>query len=71
MQALRIVQETADDGCLHVRIPAGMGKRFELIVLPLDDAAVDESMQQMQAQEQGGFVQTVLAAPEEDVWNEL
>ncbi len=71
MQALRIVQERAKDGYLHVRVPEGIGKRFEVIILPLEDAMPVESEQLMKIQQEGGFVREVLAAPEEDVWNEL
>jgi hypothetical protein len=71
MQALRVIQDVAQDGCLHVKIPAGMGTRFELIVLPLGDEIQPETHAEMQLQELGGFVKTVIASPEEDIWNDL
>ena len=44
MQALRFIQEVAADGCLHVKVPAGMGRKFELIVMPLEETAADEAV---------------------------
>ncbi len=71
MQALRVIQEIAQDGCLHVRVPAGMGRRFELIILPLNEEERDESLDYMKVQEESGFMKSVVASPEEDVWNDL
>jgi len=71
MQALRLIQNVAPDGCLHVKIPAGMGKRFEMIILPLADEETVESHDYMKLQEESGFVKSVIASPEEDVWNDL
>jgi hypothetical protein len=69
MQALRIIQDVAADGCLHVKIPAGMGKRCELIILPVTSGEQGESC--LKLQEGSGFVKSVMASPEEDVWNDL
>ena len=71
MQALRVIQEIGPDGCLHVRVPQGLGKRFELIILPLPEEEQGESCNYSQLQENSGFVTSVLNAPEEDVWNDL
>lgn len=71
MQALRVVQDVAPDGCLHVKIPVGMGKRFELIILPVADEEQMELHNYMKLQEESGFVKSVIASPEEDVWNDL
>jgi len=71
MQALRVVQNVAQDGYLHVKIPAGMGKRFEMIILPIADEEHSESHHYMKLQEESGFVKSVMASPEEDVWNDL
>ena len=72
MRALRIIQNVAQDGCLHVKIPAGMGKRFEMIILPaVDDQEQNESHDFMKLQEESGFAKSVIASPEEDVWNDL
>ena len=71
MKALRFIQEIAKDGCLHVRIPEGMGKKFELIILPLDETEQDESVDYMKMQEESGFMKNVVASPKEDVWNDV
>jgi hypothetical protein len=71
MQAIRVIQEVAPDGCLHVRVPSGMGKKFELIIVPLDEPEDDAALQYMKMQEESGFALNVLAAVEEDVWNEI
>jgi hypothetical protein len=71
MQALRVVQEIAKDGWLHVRVPEGMGRKFELIILPLDETVADESDNYMKLQEESGFMQSVVASPDEDVWNDI
>jgi hypothetical protein len=71
MQALRVIQEVGPDGCLHVRVPQGLGKRFELIILPLPEEERCESSDYLQLQEKSGFAGSVLASSEEDVWNDL
>jgi len=71
MQALRIIQEVAKDGCLHVRIPQEMGKKFEVIVMPIEEEMKDESLHYMRLQEESGFAKNVLASAAEDVWNEI
>jgi hypothetical protein len=71
MQAIRIIQEVAQDGYLHVKVPAGMGTKFELIIVPLDGPENDPALGNMKLQEESGFATSVLGAPEEDVWNEI
>ena len=48
-----------------------MGKKFELIIVPLDEPEDDAALQYMKMQEESGFALNVLAAVEEDVWNEV
>lgn len=67
MQAVRMIQEVAEDGCLHIRVPEAMRKKVELIIVPLED----NSTYYMKIQEQNGFVNSILALKDEDVWNEL
>jgi hypothetical protein len=71
MQALRVIQNIAQDGCLHVKIPAGMGKCFEMIILPVADEEQRESHDYMKLQEESGFIKSVVASTEEDIWNDL
>lgn len=71
MQALRIIQEIAKDGFLHVRVPQDMGKKFEVIVMPIEGEIKDESLHYMRLQEESGFAKNVLASVDEDVWNEV
>ncbi len=71
MQALRIIQDVAKDGYLHVRAPQGMGNRFEVIVMPIEGEIKEESVHSMRLQEESGFVKNILASADEDVWNEI
>lgn len=71
MQALRIIQDVAKDGYLHVRAPQGMGNRFEVIVMPIEGEMKEESVHSMRLQEESGFAKNVLASADEDVWNEI
>ena len=38
MKAIRKIQDVGSDGYLHVLVPRSMGKRVEIIVLPLNEA---------------------------------
>jgi len=38
MNAIRKIQDVGSDGYLHVLVPRSMGKRVEIIVLPLNEA---------------------------------
>lgn len=71
MKALRIIQDVAKDGYLHVRAPQGMGNRFEVIVIPIEGEIKEESVNSMRLQEESGFAKNVLASADEDVWNEI
>ncbi|MFH1096131.1 MAG: hypothetical protein V1749_01320 [Candidatus Desantisbacteria bacterium] len=67
MQTLQMIQEVAKDGYLHVRVPEEMGRKVELTIVRLED----NSTYCMKLQEQSGFVNSILASTNEDVWNEL
>lgn len=71
MQALRVTQDVSRDGFIHIAVPPEMGKRCEVIVLPVEDSRQPKSFDLAKIQEQSGFVQKVLGAPSEDVWNDL
>ncbi len=71
MQALRIIQDVAKDGYLHVRAPQGMGNRFEVIVIPIEGEIKEKSVHSMRLQGESGFAKNVLASTDEDVWNEI
>lgn len=73
MHALRISQQVSGDGYLHIAVPPEMGRLCEVIILPLDESSGDDSTpyNRMKMQEQTGFVQQVLTASSEDVWNDV
>lgn len=71
MQALRVTQNVAQDGYLHIAVPPEMSRRCEVIVLPLDECQETRTYNITKMQEQSGFVQKVLGATSEDVWNDL
>ncbi len=71
MQVLRVIQDVSADGYLHIAVPPGMGRRCEVIVLPLEERAAAESYERATLQEQSGFVQALLDDTGEDVWNDL
>lgn len=73
MQALRVTQNVSQDGYLHIAIPPEMGRKCEVIVLPLDDykETLPTTYNAAKMQEQSGFAQQVLGAASEDVWNDL
>ena len=71
MQALRLTEVVSRDGYLHIAVPPEMSRRCEVIVLPLPDKAEARSYNTAKMQEQSGFVQNVLGAASEDVWNDL
>lgn len=71
MQALRVTQDVSRDGFIHISVPPEMGKRCEVIILPVDDGLQSRSFDMAKLQEQSGFVQNVLGTPSEDVWNDL
>jgi hypothetical protein len=71
MQALRVTQDVAQDGYLHIAVPPEMSRRCEVIVLPLEESQETRTYNTAKMQEQSGFVQKVLGAESEDVWNDL
>lgn len=71
MQALRVTQDVAQDGCLHIAVPPEMSRRCEVIVIPLYDSQETTLFDTAKMQEQSGFVKNVLGARSEDVWNDL
>jgi hypothetical protein len=71
MKALRMFQEVADDGYLHIKVPPEIKGKVELIILSSSNPAENESLAYMKLQEESGFYKTVLAAEAEDVWNEI
>ncbi len=71
MQALRFTQRVASDGFLHIAVPPEMGRVCEIIILPLGEQVAQGRYNTAKMQEQSGFVQQVLGAPSEDVWNDL
>lgn len=73
MQALRVMQNVSQDGYLHIAVPAEMGRRCEVIILPIYDhqEAGTATYNTTKMQEKSGFVQTILGAESEDVWNDL
>jgi hypothetical protein len=71
MQALRVTQDVAEDGYLHIAVPPGMSRRCEIIVLSLEERQETRTFHTAKMQEQSGFVQKVLGAASEDVWNDL
>lgn len=73
MQAFRIVQDVSDDGFIKVQVPASMGRRVEVILLPVEfvNTSAQGSVMAVAPQENSGFCTQILAAKEEDVWNDL
>jgi len=61
MQALRITQNVAQDGYLHIAVPPEMSRRCEVIVLPLEEHLEKRTYNTAKMQEQSGFVQMCLA----------
>lgn len=57
MRASGAAQDEGPDGCVHASISAGKERLESNLYLKL--------------QEESGFVKTVLASPEEDIWNDL
>ena len=76
MEATRYIRTADKNGEINmvIRIPEGMDKKFEIIVLPVEDDTTDytiTSHEMMRIQQESGFVKTVIGSPDEDVWNEL
>lgn len=77
MQAFRAVQHVSEDGYIKIKVPSGMGKRVEVILLPVasEDADADADAAVADARpaalQHNGFCMQVLGSEEEDVWNDL
>lgn len=71
IQSIRKTGHVAPDGMLTLYLPECSGVDVEIIVLPRNAAMASEAHEAMRMQEQSGFAQQVLAAPAEDVWNDL
>ena len=71
MQVLRVIQDVSADGYLHIAVPPGMGRRCEVIVLPMEQRDAVKSDDSIASREQSGFVQALLGDAGEDVWNDL
>ncbi len=71
MQALRVTQNVSQDGYLHIAVPPEMSRICEVIVLPLEVSQGTKAYNTARMQEHSGFVQEVLGAESEDVWNDL
>ena len=70
-QSIRKAEHVAPDGTLTLYLPAFSGLDVEVIVLPRTTVMASETHEAMRLQAQSGFAQQVLAAPAEDVWNDL
>lgn len=70
MQAFRDIR-TVEDGYIKVMVPPEMGSRVEVILLPVAAESVEANEPGLQNLEQSGFCSQILAAVEEDVWNDL
>ena len=73
MQAFRAIYSVAEDGFVKIKVPSSMGKRVEVILLPseTEDSSPCSSDTSSVSLHQNGFCSKVLAAKEEDVWNDL
>ncbi len=71
MQAIRKAEHVAPDGTLTLYLPEFSGADVEIIVLLRGTTLTSATQAAMRLQEQSGFVRQVLAAPAEDVWNDL
>ena len=71
MQAIR--QIVKRESIKAVFVPEDFGDNVEILVLPTNKVISPKSdiAPLMKLQEQSGFVRTVLADSQEDVWNEL
>lgn len=73
MHAFRAVQDVSEDGFIKIKVPTDLGKRVEVILLPArpENTDVHDSASLTPTQQQNGFCMQILAAEEEDVWNDL
>ncbi len=71
IQSIRKVGHVAPDGTLTLYLPEFSGMDVEIVVVPCNTAIVSETHEAMRLHEQSGFARQVLAAPTEDIWNDL
>lgn len=71
MQAIREIVKRESIKAVHV--PEEFGDNVEILILPTNKVGSlkGDTTPLMKLQEQSGFVKTVLADSQEDVWNEL
>lgn len=72
MQACRSINEVGEDGIVTIKVPDSFGKKIEVIILPVDSAKMAgvENFENL-LNHDGGFCNNILAAKEEDIWNDL
>jgi hypothetical protein len=76
MEASRYIYtaDTSGEINITVKIPDGQNKKFEVIILPVEENILYQesmSIEMMKLQQESGFAKTVLGSPEEDIWNDL
>lgn len=71
MKVIRIIQDISEDGYVHLQVPQDMGKKVEIIIIPLNRERMDDSYNLMRLQELNGFAHKMLASEAEDVWNDI
>lgn len=70
MEAIRKIIEATEEGNINISVPKKLGKKFEVIILPLDN--VDDEMDDIyRLQENSEFFKEVVMSEEEDVWNNV
>lgn len=65
-----LVRGVAKNGLLELSLPEYAGQTVEIIIRAQDKSQSADSSAAL-TPEQHGFMQQVLASPEEDVWNDL
>ncbi|MDU4961138.1 MAG: hypothetical protein E6X17_10830 [Sporomusaceae bacterium] len=68
---MKLIETVPADGRITIRVPKEMGRRVQIIIRNLPGHVEEKPVDYMKLQENSGFVRKVLAAPEEDVWNDL
>jgi len=76
MEASRFVYtaDTSGEINISVKIPDGKNKKFEVIILPVEDNILYQesvSIGMMKLQQESGFAKTIIGSPDEDIWNDL
>jgi hypothetical protein len=77
MYAQRIISQVDEKGFLHIDTNQPKGTTLEIIVRSIDEQkpqtdakSLSDTSALMAMQASGGFVSTILASAEEDVWND-